>query len=130
MLPTESATDPAVAVEGVMTVWGGQKGSGLAVMIQLLGMVAGSSAAPSTLSGFGYLALMFDPAVLRPIEEVKKEADGYGEFLRSAKTSSGEGEVRMPFDGSYKRRKAATEHGLLEVPTMLVEQLRKIGSQS
>ena len=130
MHPTASATDPAAALEGVMTVWGGQKGSGLAIMIQLLGMAAGSSAMPSKLSGFGYLALMFDPAVLRPIEEVKKEVDEYGEFLRTAKTPSGEGGVRMPFDGSYERRKAATERGSLEVPTILIEQLRKIGSQS
>ena len=122
--------DPAAALEGAMTVWGGHKGSGLAVMIQLLGMAAGSSAIPSTLSGFGYLALMFDPAVLRPIEEVKKEVDEYGEFLRSAKTPSGEGRVRIPFNGSYERRKVATERGLLEVPMILVEQLRKMGSQS
>ena len=113
-----------------MTVWGGHKGSGLAVMIQLLGMVAGSSAVPSKLKGFGYLALIFDPAVLRPIEEVKKEADEYGEYLRSAKSLSVGNAVRMPFDGSYERLKAATKRGSLDVPTIVVEQLRKKARQS
>ncbi|OQV09498.1 hypothetical protein CLAIMM_13614 [Cladophialophora immunda] len=123
-------TDPAAALEGAMTVWGGHKGSGLAVMVQLLGMAAGSSAVPATLSGFGFLVLMFDPAVLRPLDEVKREAEEYGEFLRSAQTlPGGEGRVRMPFDGSYERRKAATERGSLEVPVILVEQLRQLGSQ-
>ncbi|EXJ82705.1 hypothetical protein A1O3_06519 [Capronia epimyces CBS 606.96] len=124
-------TDPAAALEGALTVWGGHKGSGLAVMVQLLGMAAGSSAIPSTLSGFGYLALMFDPAVLRPIEEVKGEADEYGEFHRSARTADGEhGGVRMPFDGSYERRKATTERGSLNVPAKVIDQLRQIGVQN
>lgn len=111
-----------------MTVWGGHKGSGLATMIQLLGMAAGSSAVPPTLSGFGFLALVFNPAVLRPIEELKQEADEYGEYLRSAKTMPGSGAVRMPFDGSYERRKVALERGTLNFPEKVVEQLRTAGS--
>lgn len=124
----QPTTDPATAIDGAMTVWGGHKGSGLAVMIQLLGMVAGSSARPEGLSGFGYLVMMFDPAILRPIDEVKKEADEYGEWLRSAKPLDGGPSVRMPFDGSYERRKTAFERGTIRVPAVLIEQLRRKGA--
>ncbi|KAJ9643672.1 hypothetical protein H2204_001817 [Knufia peltigerae] len=125
----QPTTDPALAIEGAMTVWGGHKGSGLAVMIQLLGMAAGSSARPDGLSGFGYLVMMFDPAILRPVDEVKKEADEYAEWLRSAKPVEGGRPVRMPFDGSYERRKTAVECGTIRIPTILIEQLRKKGAK-
>ncbi len=121
-------TDPATAIDGAITVWGGHKGSGLAVMIQLLGMAAGSSARPEGLSGFGYLVMMFDPAILRPIDEVKKEADEYAEWVRSAKPLDGGPAVHMPFDGSYERRKAAVERGTIRIPTLLIEQLREKGA--
>ncbi|KAI1621224.1 malate/L-lactate dehydrogenase [Exophiala viscosa] len=124
----QPTTDPATAIDGAMTVWGGHKGSGLAVMIQLLGMAAGSSARPEGLSGFGYLVMMFDPAVLRPIDEVKQEADEYAEWLRSAKPLDGGPPVRMPFNGSYERRKTAVERGTIRIPTVLMEQLRKRGA--
>jgi LDH2 family malate/lactate/ureidoglycolate dehydrogenase len=124
----QPTTDPAAALDGAMTAWGGHKGSGLAVMIQLLGMAAGSSARPDGLSGFGYLIMMFDPAILRPIDEVKKEADQYAEWLRSARPLDGGPPVRMPFDGSYQRRRAAVERGTIQIPTLLIEQLRKRGA--
>jgi LDH2 family malate/lactate/ureidoglycolate dehydrogenase len=38
--------DPAAALEGAFTVWGGHKGSGLAMVVQLLGMLSGASADP------------------------------------------------------------------------------------
>jgi LDH2 family malate/lactate/ureidoglycolate dehydrogenase len=124
----QPTTDPAAALNGAMTAWGGHKGSGLAVMIQLLGMAAGSSARPDGLSGFGYLVMMFDPAILRPIDEVKKEADEYAEWFRSARPLDGGPPVRMPFDGSYQRRRAAVERGTIQIPTVLIEQLRKRGA--
>lgn len=44
--PDGSPTDdPGAALKGAFTVWGGHKGSGLAMMVQLLGMMAGAAAA-------------------------------------------------------------------------------------
>ena len=56
-LPPDSAydtdghmtTDPFKAMEGAMRVWGGFKGSGLAITVQLLGVLAGSPALPPNL---------------------------------------------------------------------------------
>lgn len=38
--------DPAAALEGAFAVWGGHKGSGLAMVVQMLGMMAGAAAMP------------------------------------------------------------------------------------
>lgn len=120
-----STRDPGRALNGALTVWGGQKGSGLAVMIQLLGLVAGGSAIPHGMSGFGYLAVVFNPSVLRPLEEVNREADTYSAFLRSTKLFTGEDTVRMPFDGSHERRNINSSRGCFDIPSQLIQQLRE-----
>lgn len=110
-----------------MTAWGAHKGSGLATMVQLMGMAAGSAATPEHLAGFGYMIVAINPGIFRPIEEVLKEADEYRDFVRSAKPVKGSRDpVRMPFDRSYQNRTAAIERGTVEIPSIIVDQLERI----
>ena len=63
--------DPAAALAGAFAPWGGHKGSGLAIVVHLLGMLAGSPVIPPELERFGFLILAIDPAVAyggRPVE--------------------------------------------------------------
>ena len=71
----EVTTDPQEALEGALAVWGGAKGSGLSIAVQLLGVVAGSPALPPELKDFGYLIMVINPAMFRPLEEFKAEVD-------------------------------------------------------
>src|ERR1700735_1561994 len=48
-LPTR---DPAAALAGAFETWGGHKGSGLGIVVQLLGILAGSLPIPPELAGF------------------------------------------------------------------------------
>lgn len=111
-----------------MTAWGGHKGSGLAIMVQLMGMAAGSATVPEHLAGFGYMIIAVNPAIFRPIEEVKREADEYGEWVRAARPVKGQapGQVRMPFDRSYENRKTAIHSGSVRIPAVIMEQLGHI----
>lgn len=123
------AVDPRAALEGTMTAWGAHKGSGLATMVQLMGMAAGSAAVPEHLAGFGFLIVAINPGIFRPIEEVLKEADEYSDYVRSAKQVKGsQTAVRMPFDRSYENRKAALERGTVKIPSIIVEQLGRIAA--
>ena len=44
--------DPAAALAGAFAAWGGHKGSGLGIVVQLLGIMAGSPPIPPDLAGF------------------------------------------------------------------------------
>ena len=56
--------DPAAALAGAFAPWGGHKGSGLAIVVHLLGMLAGSPVIPPQLERFGFLILAIDPGSL------------------------------------------------------------------
>jgi LDH2 family malate/lactate/ureidoglycolate dehydrogenase len=53
--------DPAAALAGAFAPWGGHKGSGLAIVVHLLGMLAGSPVIPPDLAQFGFLIVAIDP---------------------------------------------------------------------
>ena len=75
------------------------------------------------------LLIMIDPAILRPLEEVKREADGYAEFVRAAQPVEGGNAVQMPFDGSRRRRAAAKERGWVEIEGVVLEKIRSYAAK-
>ncbi|KEF55090.1 uncharacterized protein A1O9_08743 [Exophiala aquamarina CBS 119918] len=118
-------TDPLKALQGALSVWGGHKGSGLAIMVQLLGIAAGSAEPTPLLSDFGYLVLAFDPSILQPLDRVKGCADKLSQSVRETKMLPGQGPARMPHERSSQSRSIAKKQGVLSVEAKVVEQLRK-----
>lgn len=57
-------TDPATALRGAFRVWGGHKGSGLALSVQLLGLLAGAPALQDRYGSIGIFLQAIDPALL------------------------------------------------------------------
>lgn len=118
-------TDPTKALQGALTSWGGHKGSGLAIMVQLLGIVAGSAEPTPLLSDFGYLVLAFDPSILQPLERIKGYANDLSRSIRDTKMLEGHGQARMPHERSSENRRRAKELGFLRIENEVIEQLRK-----
>ncbi|KIW10290.1 hypothetical protein PV08_11252 [Exophiala spinifera] len=132
-LPTDTAydedgemtTDPDKALKGALKVWGGAKGSGLAIAVQLLGILAGSPALPPDLQDFGYFIMVIDPARFRPMGDFKREVGKLIEAFHSAPSISGAA-LRMPFERSNRRRAEVKAGGVLEVDDVVVERLEKL----
>ncbi|KAH8819394.1 Malate/L-lactate dehydrogenase [Xylogone sp. PMI_703] len=132
-LPSDSAysstgqatVSPLEALEGAIAVWGGHRGSGLALAVQLLGVLAGSPALPSNLQDFGFLIIAINPAIFRPLDEFKKEIDEYAAQMRASPSLDG-GQLRMPFDRSAAIRRERRESGEFEVEEPVVEKLRNL----
>jgi delta1-piperideine-2-carboxylate reductase len=122
----EVTRNPFKAMEGALAVWGGHKGSGLAIAIQLMGALAGAPAHTSDTEGWGLLVIAMDPEMFRPIDEFKKEVDTYSETIRSSKPLKGNGPIRMPFDRSWEVREQTREGGFVQVEASVVEGLRKL----
>jgi len=124
-LPTR---DPAAALAGAFATWGGHKGSGLAVVVQLLGILAGSPPIPPELAGFGYLIVAMRPDLMGPAETFRENVSAFAQAVRSARPKAGGSPVRMPFDRSRQERERRIAENAIDVPDVLMNQLRLIAS--
>ncbi|KIV88232.1 hypothetical protein PV10_09149 [Exophiala mesophila] len=119
-------TDPLKALHGALTASGGHKGSGLAMMVQLLGIAAGSSEPTPMMSGFGYLVIAFDPQILQPIAHVKENAEKFAQAIRETKMLPGYDAARMPYEGSCRNRRDARNRGWIQVEKKVIDDLREL----
>jgi delta1-piperideine-2-carboxylate reductase len=115
--------DPAAALAGAFAVWGGHKGSGLAIAVQLLGILAGSPPIPPELADFGYLIVAMRPDLMGPAETFRKNVSALGQAVRSARPVAGGEPVRMPFDRSRRERERRLAEDTIEIPDAVFKQL-------
>jgi delta1-piperideine-2-carboxylate reductase len=121
--------DPAAALAGAFAAWGGYKGSGLGIVVQLLGVLAGSPAVPPELAGFGYLIVTMRPDLMGQEETFRANVSAFAEAVRSARPVAGGPPVRMPFDRSRGERQRHLAENAIEVPDALLEELRRIADR-
>jgi LDH2 family malate/lactate/ureidoglycolate dehydrogenase len=107
--------DPAAALAGAFAAWGGHKGSGLGLVVQLLGGLAGAPFVPRDLSQFGFFILALRPDLLGPADEFKAGAADYATYVRAARPVEGGPAVRMPFDRSREERQKRTRRDAIEI---------------
>ncbi|GAB3158350.1 L-sulfolactate dehydrogenase [Amycolatopsis stemonae] len=119
-------TDPAAALRGAFTVWGGHKGSGLALVVHLLGMLAGASATPVGVSDCGFLAVVIDPSALGDAADFRARAAEFAESVRATRPVDAGTAVRVPFDRSAALRAETLRRGTIEVTAHVLEILRRV----
>jgi delta1-piperideine-2-carboxylate reductase len=122
-------TDPDAALQGAFVAWGGHRGSGLAIVVQLLGMLAGSPMIPGELREFGFLILAVKPDLLTSLDDFKREAARYSEIIRNTTPVDGDEPVRMPFDRSRAKRARTIAEGYIEVPDQIHAAIRAIADR-
>lgn len=121
--------DPAAALAGAFAAWGGHKGSGLGIVVQLLGIMAGSPPIPPDLAGFGFVIVAMRPDLLGPQETFLQNVSAYAQAVRTARPVAGGAAVRMPFDRSRQDRQRRLADDRIEVPDLLFEQLIEIAAR-
>ena len=117
-------TDPDAALAGAFTAWGGHKGSGLGLVVQMLGVLAGSEGITPDLAGFGMVIVAIRPDIFGDTEGFKQRIADYAETVRTARPADPAHPVRMPFDRSWAVREAARASGGFEADEAIVERLR------
>ena len=115
--------DPAAALEGAFAAWGGHKGSGLGVVVQLLGALAGSPALPAELAGFGMVVIAIRPDLLTSADDFLRSVASYAESIRAARPVEGGPSVRVPFDRSRAERKRRRAEDAIEVSRAVISRL-------
>lgn len=112
-------TDPAAALGGALMAWGGAKGSGLGLVVQLLGSMAGSTTLPQELSGFGFLIVLMDPGLLSPGEDFRAKVSEYVDWVHTARPADPQVPVRVPFERSMQDRAQRLAEGFVDVPDVI-----------
>ena len=120
--------DPDAALRGAFTVWGGHKGSGLAMVVQLLGMMAGQATSPAALRDCGFFLIVVNPALLGSAENFQQRVSEYADSMRATRPVRPGEPVRVPFDRSVAERTRRLAANRIEVPDLVYEALRKIAA--
>ena len=120
--------DPAAALDGAFAAWGGHKGSGLGVVVQLLGALAGSPAIPPEMAGFGMIVIAILPDLLTSADDFRREVSHYAEAVRSTRPIEGSPPVRMPFDRSRAERRRRLAEDAIDVADEIHSRLSALAS--
>jgi delta1-piperideine-2-carboxylate reductase len=122
-------TDPVAALAGsAFVAWGGAKGAGLGLVVQLLGIMAGSTTLPQDLRGFGFVVLLVQPGLLGDRDFPARAAE-YLEWVRTARPLDASEPVRVPFERSARDRARRLAEGWLELPDVIHAALRGLADE-
>jgi LDH2 family malate/lactate/ureidoglycolate dehydrogenase len=102
--------DPARARLGALLPFGGHKGFGLALMVQVLGVLSGSGRDLEGDNGFLFIA--FKPDLLMPLEEFKRETTALIDRVKATPRQPGVEEIRIPSERAFRHRARALREGL------------------
>ena len=112
-------TDPAAALVGAILPFGGHKGSGMSLIIDVLcGVLNGGSTAmhvredPTKGPGTGHFFVAFDISAFETINEFKARANSFVEELKTAEKAPGISEIFVPGEQADRRIFYNLEHGI------------------
>jgi len=105
--PTRNA---ALARKGALLPFGGYKGFGLALMIQALGLLAGSGSEHQ--SDYGYLFIAFRPDLIGPADIFNRQVSELIDRIKAVPRQPGIDEIRIPSERAFRSRERLLKDGL------------------
>ena len=135
-----TTTDPARALEGVVLPMGGPKGSGLSMLMDILGGVISGAAFAGDVGDqykhfdrpqdVGHFFLAMKPDLFMPLEQYRARMDMLAERVRSAPRAEGVDEILMPGEPEARQEARRLRTGIPypanDVEALLAEA-RKVG---
>ncbi len=119
--------DPQEALDGAILPWGGPRGSGLALAVQLLGILAGSELVIDDISNYGLFFVVIDPKLFMPSDQFPARVAAFRQFVTSNRAQTHGGTVRMPGDSSQQKRRDNIAKGGISLDDAVYARLRELG---
>jgi|YNPMSStandDraft_1061717.scaffolds.fasta_scaffold02750_2 LDH2 family malate/lactate/ureidoglycolate dehydrogenase len=130
----KETTDPEVALKGLLTPLGGAKGSGLALVIDILcGMLAGAKyltdvghlyTGTDKPQGIGHLFLALEIDTFLPRKQFLQEMDRYIDKIHSCPRAEGVERIYVPGEIEYEVTRRTEKEGV-EVSSVTMEELKQ-----
>jgi LDH2 family malate/lactate/ureidoglycolate dehydrogenase len=116
-------TDPAAALLGAFLPWGGHRGYGLSLVVQVLAVLSGGKTVAEEVPDSGFFFLLIEPALLMPADEFRTKVGELVALIEASRPALGVSKVRVPGRGSLARRRKAQAAGMIEVDDAVYETL-------
>jgi len=123
----EPTRDPALARRGALLPFGGYKGFGLALMMQALGLLAGTGSDAE--SGYGYLFIAFRPDLLGPADIFERQVTQLIERVKATPRQAGVDDIRIPSERAFRSRERLLREGL-EIDRLVFDALVALRTRS
>lgn len=119
--------DPQAALDGAFLPWGGHRGSALSLVVQLLGVLAGSDPVVKESGGFGLFFLVLDPGLLTTGQEYQARVSELRRQIERSRPRPGMGTVRVPGTSSLRKRKVNRSRGVISVDDRIYARIVALG---
>lgn len=120
-------TDPNEAMDGALLPFGSYKGSGLALVIELLTKTMFKvDINDKTKANRGYLFIFFDPKTFTNLEEFKKDVSKLADEIKHLRKAEGIDEILIPGEKEQRLLKKKLEEGYLEIDDKIVGDIKKL----
>ena len=124
----QSTADPNEALAGAFLPWGGRRGSGLSLVVQLFGILAGSQVVIDGIGNYGLFFLVLDPALLMPGEQFRSRVSELKEVIHATRPAEGASQVRVPGEGSMQQRRRSTAAGMIHVDDRVYSKILELSA--
>lgn len=118
--------DPTEALAGAFMPWGGHRGSGLSLVVQVLGILCGSATIVEEVSDCGFFFLVFNPELLMPLGQFRASVTKLIDQIEASRPAAGISKVRVPGRSSAAKRREAQIAGTIEVDDAIFEALDRM----
>ena len=122
----QPTTTPQEALDGAILPWGGARGSGLALAVQLLGILAGSELVIDDISNYGLFFMVIDPRLFMPSDQFPARVSAFRQIVTANRAQTGASAVRVPGDSSQQKRRANLEKGVISLDDKVYTRLREL----
>ena len=126
----QPTTDPSAALAGAFLPWGGHRGYGVALAVQIFGILCGSKTVVRDVSDCGFFFLVFDPELLMPLDQFRARVTELVQEIEESRAAPGVERVRVPGRGSASRRAATLEKGAIEVDEAVYATLVRLREEN
>ena len=97
---------------GAILPFGGHKGSGLAFIVQVFGMLGGAPLSRGDARGWGSLFVVFNPELLMPLADFKENLLNLVAEIKNGPRQAGVGEIRIPGERAFRERARRRKKGV------------------
>jgi LDH2 family malate/lactate/ureidoglycolate dehydrogenase len=125
----QPTTDPDQALEGAILPWGGARGSGLALAVQLLGILAGSELVIDDISNYGLFFVVIDPKLFMPSDQFPARVSAFRQVIETNRPTEGNANVRVPGDRSQRLRRENLAKGMITLDEKVHARLRELAGE-
>lgn len=121
----EVTRDPSEAIAGAIRGWGGYKGSGLALMVELMAgpLVGAATTDKKSAKNWGNLIMAISPELLGPADEFYAGISTVLGRVKGAKTLPDVSEMRIPGEHGTLLASEAESSDLIEVEANLLKKI-------